>query len=59
MSALTAGLRAYGRHDLLGFLVPLQERWGERLGNALHFVAYTVSPAVLGSSFVLVWWLGA
>jgi len=57
LSALTGGLRVYGRYDLLGWLQPLQAQWGERRGNAIHLVAYTVSPAILGASFVLVWWM--
>ncbi len=56
LAALTGGLRAYGRHDLLGWLPAMKESMGERLGDAMHFVVYTVCPALLGLSFIVVAW---
>jgi hypothetical protein len=51
---VTGGLRAYGRHDLLGWRVPMQSSMGERMGDVMHFVTYTVCPALLGLSFIVV-----
>jgi hypothetical protein len=54
LSALTGGLRAYGRHDLLGWRGTMQQSLGERAGDGLHFVTYTICPALLGLSFIAV-----
>ena len=54
LAAVTGGLRAYGRHDLLGWRGAMQQSLGERAGDVLHFVTYTVCPAVLGLSFIVV-----
>ncbi len=54
LSAVTGGLRAYGRHDLLGWRGTMQGSLGERAGDVLHFVTYTVCPALLGLSFIVV-----
>lgn len=54
LSALTAGLRVYGRHDLLGWRPAMQASLGERVGDAMHFVVYTVCPALLGLSFIVI-----
>lgn len=53
MSVGTAALRAFGREELLGFRPALIARLGPRLGDAVHFVAYTLGPAALGLSFLV------
>ncbi len=34
-------------------LGPMKQRWGPRLGDALHLVGYSFVPLVLGASMVL------
>lgn len=53
LAAVTGGLRAYGRHDLLGWRGAMQQSLGERTGDIMHFVTYTICPALLGLSFVV------
>jgi len=55
MAAITFGLRIGGRGDLLGWREPMQQALGERTGDAAHFVLYTVSPAILGICFLVLW----
>ncbi len=38
---------------LLSKVEPLKERWGPRAGLALHVVAYTVVPLVVGSLLLM------
>ncbi len=54
LAAVTGGLRAYGKHHLLGWRGSLQSTFGEKLGDGLHFAAYTVSPALLGLCFIVI-----
>ena len=55
LSALTAWLRLSGRHHLLGFRGAMQKGMGERRGDLAHLALYTVSPAVLGVCFLILW----
>ena len=55
MAAVTLGLRLGGRVDLLGWREPMQRALGHRAGDAAHFVLYTLSPAVLGVCFFVLW----
>jgi len=57
MAALTLELRRTGRADLLGWRAPMQRAMGERWGDVAHFLLYTISPALLGASFLVLWWL--
>ena len=55
MAIGTLMLRINGRTDLLGWREPMQRVMGERAGDAAHFLLYTVSPAVLGVCFLVLW----
>ncbi len=55
MSLLTAWLRVSGRHHLLGFRDAMQKGMGERRGDLAHLALYTISPAVLGVCFLVMW----
>ena len=57
MAGLTLELRRTGRADLLGWRAPMQRAMGERWGDVAHFLLYTISPALLGASFLVLWWL--
>ena len=57
MAARTLALRRTGRADLLGWRAPMQRAMGEKRGDIAHLLLYTVSPAVLGMCFLLLWWL--
>jgi hypothetical protein len=39
----------------LGKLRPMQERFGQKLGGAIHFGAYTVVPVAVGVVSLLLW----
>lgn len=34
---------------LLSKLGPMKERWGERTGTTIHWIAYTILPIVAGA----------
>lgn len=55
LAAVTLGLRVTGRAHYLGWRPGLQRALGERWGDVAHFVLYTVSPAVLGVCFLVLW----
>jgi hypothetical protein len=37
----------------LGKLEAMQERWGETVGTAIHWIAYTIVPLVAGLVFLM------
>lgn len=55
LSLLTAWLRVSGRHHLLGFRASMQKGMGEKRGDLAHLTLYTISPAVLGVCFLVLW----
>ncbi|MCO4771050.1 MAG: hypothetical protein KDA24_13530 [Deltaproteobacteria bacterium] len=57
MAILTFALRRAGRVDLLGWRESMQAAMGEKAGDVAHFALYTVSPALLGMSFLVLWWV--
>ncbi len=55
MGAGTLGLRLAGRVDLLGWREPMQRVLGPKAGDVAHLILYSVSPAVLGTCFLVLW----
>lgn len=51
-AAVTLALRV-AAPEKLRKLGPMRERFGPSVGGALHFIAYTATPTVLGS--VMLW----
>ena len=34
-------------------LEPMKERWGEKVGNAIHFFSYIIVPIAVGGLFII------
>ncbi len=38
---------------MLKKLEPMKERWGRKVGNAIHFFSYIIVPIAVGGVFII------